>query len=259
MSAKRVSQERLHWLAARLSDRDRRVLRWLADLRLATGQQLETLTFTELRDHSRSVVRGRVLARLVRWGLIELVDRRIGGAASGSTSGIYRLSHAGQVLLTPAAPRATKPYTPRFTEHTLATAQLAADLVQAKQMKDFSLPVFVTEPASWVPDGLGNYLKPDAYLQLQTAALTLHWWVEIDRGSESLPTLERKLHTYLNFIARGQRGPHDLVPRVLVVVPDDRLEAVQRLVERSPAPAADLFVVTNSGRAIVTLLAELDE
>lgn len=261
MSSRRISGQRRLWLDSRLSDRDRHVLDWLSRLRLATGQQLEALCFAGLAASSRPVVRGRVLGRLVAWGLLELVDRRVGGSASGSTSGVYRLSAAGHQLVQPAHARSTKPYTDRFTAHTLATSQLAAGLVTAVAGRpDVALATFLTEPASWMPDDLGNYLKPDAYLQLQTDALTMHWWIEVDLGTESLPALERKLRSYLDFVNRGQLGPAGIVPQVLLTLTsDERVSAVDALLDRLPAPARELFVACRSGRAVVTLLAALDE
>lgn len=261
MTSQRISGQRRLWLDARLSDRDRTALDWLTRLRLASGQQLEALCFQELAASSRPVVRGRVLGRLVSWGLLELVERRVGGSAKGSTSGVYRLSSAGHAMTEPAHARTAKPYTDRFTAHTLAASQLAADLALATRARDgVTLATFLTEPASWMPDDLGNYLKPDTYLQLQATNLTMHWWIEIDLGTESLPAVERKLRSYLDFVNRGLSGPTGTVPRVLLTLTSEaRIQAVQALLDRLPAPAEKLFVACLSGRAIVTLLAALDE
>lgn len=261
MSSRRISANRRAWLDARLSVRDRLVLDWLSRLRLATGQQLEALCFDGLASSSRPVVRGRVLGRLVTWGLLELVDRRVGGSVSGSTSGVYRLSAAGHLIAEPAHTRPTRPYTDRFTAHTLTTSQLAADLVEALQdCDDVTLHSFLTEPASWMPDDLGSFLKPDAYIQLQTEKLTMHWWIEVDLGTESLPALERKLRSYLDFVNRGQLGPAGVVPQVLLTLTgEERVRAVATLLDRLPPPALELFVACSSGRAVVTLLAALDE
>lgn len=260
MSTSRISAERRLWLESRLSERDRHVLDWLAAVRLASGQQLEALCFHGLASTSKPVVRGRVLGRLVSWRLLEVVDRRVGGALAGSTSSVYRLTAAGHAIVRPAHSRATKPYTSRFTAHTLAIAQLAADLVTTTRDTATHLASFITEPESWTADAVGSYLKPDAYLQLQTPALTMHWWVEVDLGTESLPTLERKLRSYLDFVNRGQLGPHGLVPQVLVsLTTPEREAALGRVLDRLPAPAQELFMPCLASRAVVTLLAALEE
>jgi hypothetical protein len=259
MSSSRLSAARLLWLEERLSPRDWCVLEHVSQLRLATGQQLEVLCFDGLAGHSRTVVRGRVLSRLVDWGLLEQLDRRIGGAARGSSSAIFRLAVAGQRLMRPARPRATKPYSSRYTSHTLAISQVLADLVRHLP-STISVPRFETEPASWHPDGLGGRLKPDAYLQIQSADVVLHWWLEVDRSTESLPTLSVKLRTYLDFVARGQVGPAGLVPRVMVSVNrDERLVDLQRLAARLPPPAAQLFVFCRDHQTALALLSELRE
>ncbi len=260
MSAHRMSPSRRLWLEARLTERDLVVLDWLSRLRLADGRQLEALCFGGLKTRSRPVVRGRVLGRLTRWALLEVVDRRVGGAASGSASPVYRLAAAGHVIAAPDHSRATKPYTNRFTSHTLATSQVAADLVTATHDSAASLPTFVTEPASWMPDAFGSYLKPDAYLQLQAASVTMHWWLEIDLGTESLPALERKLRNYLEFVNRGQLGPHGLVPQVLIsLTSGERQHAVEQMINRLPEPAPQLFVPCHTGRVVAIMLAALWE
>lgn len=260
MSGQRLNQDRLLWLEQRLSARDWDVLQRLAELRLATGQQLEPLCFEGLSGHSRSVVRGRVLGRLGAWGLIEQLERRVGGAAKGSATAIYRLAPIGQALMQRSRPRATKAYSSRFTRHTLAVSQLRADLAAATAGSNVSVPHFVTEPDSWTPDGLGGHLKPDAYLQLQDPTVTLHYWVEVDRATESLPTLTAKLRAYLDFVARGQTGPHGLVPRVaLSVSSDERLNDVRCLVDRLAAPADELFMTARDRRTALELLGHLRE
>lgn len=255
MSTYRLSAGRRAWVAERLSSRDKLVLDWLARLRLATGRQLEVLCFAGLQVTSQPVVRGRVLGRLTRWGLLEIVDHRVGGSARGSASPTYRLTSGGQTFVASALARPTRPYTDRFTAHTLATAQLAVDLSLAVAGTSVTLEAFETEPASWAPDGLGNYLKPDAYVCLQDSTTRLHTWAEIDLGSESMPALERKLRTYLDFVNRGQRGPQNLVPQVLISVTSDaRLDRVSRLIQRLPAPAVELFVPCLADRAATTML-----
>lgn len=70
------------------------------------------------------------------------------------------------------------------------------------------------------------------------------WWAEVDRATESLATIGRKLLSYLDFVNRGGRGPRNAVPRVLVTVPDhQRREAIHKLTVRMPPHAPELFHV----------------
>src|SRR5690349_3735486 len=87
----RVRQDHLEWLAERLSDRDWRIIEAVNLLRLMSGSQLERLCFATLAGHTRSVVRGRVLRRLVSWQTLTVLPRRIGGAAQGSSRAVYAL------------------------------------------------------------------------------------------------------------------------------------------------------------------------
>lgn len=260
----RVRQSHIAWADARLSERDRLVIDTVARLRLATGQQLEQACFTALAGRSRTVVRGRVLARLVNWRVLQVIDRRMGGAARGSASAVYALDSVGAALTTIDRKRLASAPADRFRAHTLAISQLYADLVSChgatstERQRGPAVGAFDAEPAAWAPDGLGGYLKPDAYLRLDADREQLHWWIEVDRATESLPTISRKLQTYLSFIARGQLGPAGVVPRVLITVPDGhRLDAIDRAVARLPPPADELFAVKRHDNAARALLTEL--
>jgi len=126
--------------------------------------------------------------------------------------------------------------------HTLAVSELYVALVERSRIGQFELDDFQTEPAAWVRDGLGGWLKPDAFVRLGTGTVNDYWWLEADLATESLPTLRNKLLAYLDFVARGQLGPDGIVPRVLIGVPDrKRLSALQRVVNTLPTPADYMF------------------
>jgi hypothetical protein len=62
------------------------------------------------------------------------------------------------------------------------------------------------------------------------------WAVEVDKATEHLPTLKRKCEAYVDFHQRGQLGPHGVMPRVLITVPDEkRREAVATMLNKLPA------------------------
>lgn len=251
----------LAWVEPRLSLRDRCVMQTVADLRLVSGKQLDALCFLQLQGRSRSVVRGRVVARLVSWRVLQVVDRRIGGPQPGSTTPAYSLDVIGHALTAAKTVKLAPIPGERFRAHALAISQLCADLaLLVDGDPSIRLREFMTEPDSWWPDGLGGHLKPDAYVQLRSTGSALHAWAEIDRSTESIPTLTRKLRVYLDFVERGHLGPSGLVPQVLITVIDERrLRAVRELVQRLPPPAAELFVVTRDDAAALALLGLLRE
>lgn len=254
------------WIADRLSDRDWQIIEATNRLRLISGQQLERLCFATLTGHARSVVRGRVLRRLTRCQVLAVSARRIGGAARGSAGAAFALGSIGvrlcreQQAATGKRPRVRLPGLPteRTVRHTLAVSELYVSLVELARQRGASVLSFQADPASWWPNGLGGYVKPDVYTLLAAGTVREHWWIEVDLATESLPTVRRKLETYLDFVRRGQFGPNGVVPRVLVstVTPLHR-DAIQAIVRRLPSPASALFLVVTHDEAAERLLQSL--
>lgn len=211
-------------------------------------------------------MRGRVLRRLAAWRVTMPLERRIGGARRGSSRTIWTLDTAGQRLVRerqaaerPAA-RVRRPVQvgERFLAHALAVSELYVMLATGDAQGGMKLAAFDVEPA-W-PNGLGGWLKPDAYLVLDTPGARWHFWAEVDRATESLPTIRRKLDSYLDFYQRGQLGPSGVMPRVLVsTITEQRRDAIRELVRGLPEPAGELFVVTCERDALLALLGTLKE
>jgi hypothetical protein len=87
---------------------------------------------------------------------------------------------------------------------------------------------------------------------VSNGAVDYLWWVEVDLGTESLPTVVRKLQTYVDFANRGQVGPRGAVPRVLVTVPDERRRvALMEQARRLPSPADKLLHVVTQEAAVL--------
>ncbi len=114
---------------------------------------------------------------------------------------------------------------------------------------------YVVEPTSWQPNGMGGFIKPDAYLVLRADATEDAWWVEVDRATESLLTLRRKLLAYVDFANAGQLGPDDVMPLVLVTVPhEQRLTAVRDLIGSLPEPNTRLVSAVLENQAATQLI-----
>jgi len=146
-----------------------------------------------------------------------------------------------------------RPHTPtdRFLKHSLAVSEFYVQLVELARQQSFTLAGFQGEPACWWVDSAGSWIKPNAYVCLETTDVTDSWAVEVDQATESLPTLRRKLLVYLQLVERGEHGPDgEVLPRVLITVPDERRHAaVRELVEELPDPAERLFAVVVQQRA----------
>lgn len=261
----RVSHRHVDWLLDRLSDRDWQIVEKLGTARLLTGQQIEQLCFADLSGRSRSVVRWRVLKRLIDWRVLTMLPRRIGGR--GSQAAVYALDSAGQQLVRMRDDvqddvHVRRPGLPgeRFVRHVIAVSELYVQLAEAARDGLFVLEDFRSEPKAWVADGLGGWLKPDAFVSVSAGTVSDDWFAEIDLATEHIPTLKRKVETYLDFYQRGQLGPNGVMPRVLIAVPDaKRQAAVQTMLDRLPMPANTLVHAVTASEAVRHIIAVLRE
>lgn len=264
----RLGSTRVMALAEALTEREWSILATVNRLRLAIGLQLERLHFAELTSKSRSVVRWRVLKRLVDAQALVPLARRVGGSLRGSAQLTYALDTAGERLLrlrrnlsqTTERIRRPGPIGDRFVAHTLATSELCVQLTERSRAESFTLDGFQAEPAAWWPNGDGGWMKPDAYLSISAGEFTDHWWIEVDLATEAVPTLRGKFLAYIDFVALGQLGPGGVMPRVLVTVPTpERRDVIASIVTKLPAPADELFAVVLHCEAVSWLTAELSE
>jgi hypothetical protein len=240
-----------------LAARDKAILRDLARVRVLTGRQLERLHFHDLGAANRDRARRRVLNRLTSLSLVTTLERRVGGVRAGSAGLIYALDTAGQRLLRlpdHEEERPTRrPWTPGalFLSHTLAVAELYVQFREAERAGDFELVTFHAEPACWQRTASLGTIKPDAYVLLAEGDIEDAWWCEVDRGTESANTLRRKLNLYLLAAQAGVVGPDQVLPRVLVSVPDEqRLEIVRSIIATLSPVTERLISVTLHDRAV---------
>lgn len=263
-SARGVAQ-----LRARLSDRDVAIIRQVAMLRLMSARQIQAIYFpAEQHENGPAATRARqrVLTRLCRERLLSPLERRVGGVRAGSAGLVLALGPVGQRLLTSNGPR-RRAYEPtlRFFDHTLALSQLAVDLTLAARHGQVELLAFQAEPESWREfSGLGGrrWLRPDGFVVLGSGEYELRWFIEIDRASESLPTVLRKCRLYADYYQSGVEqatsGSDGVFPRVAWVVPDEvRAERLREAIGQEGRLPQGLFVVTTSQQA-VTMLGSID-
>ena len=258
-----VTSKRLYELRARLSDRDWQVIATLARVRVATSSQLEVLHFSEV---SRRMARKR-LASLVAQRVLARLPRTVGGFESGSTGHVYALDVAGQRLADLGGPgRLRRPWRlgTAFLAHSLAISDVYVRLVLAERAGSVRLVRFVGEPGSWRsfygPGGGRVTLKPDAYVVLAGDGYEDHWLLEVDRGTESAPTLARKCSLYRSYWQSGiEEADGGIFPRVLWLVPDEqRAATLRQVIRRQPGEAADLFDVALLSGVVERLVAGAD-
>jgi hypothetical protein len=269
MTVWRVSPSHIEWVAERLSERDWRIVEAINVVRLLTGQQIERLFFWDLAPgRSRVASRSRALHRLVAWRVLVPLPRRIGGAGRGSSVLAFALDSTGQRLMCERhlgvgqLPRVRRPGAPteRTVRHILAVSEAFTHITECAREYGFALARFQAEPASWWANGLGGYLKPDAYARLTNGEVTDHWWLELDLATESLPAVKRQLASYVDFWDRGQEGPGGIMPLVAVATTTpERKQAIASLVEKFPSAPPDLFSVVQTDELASSLYRVLRE
>lgn len=219
-------------LRERVTDRDLEILQDVEAFRLLTTQHIQRLHFHAGHDSVSAAARAcnRVLARLRGLDLVRSLSRRVGGIRRGSAGYVWHLGPSGDRLLRqlhgdPVRRRFTEPST-RFTDHTLAVAELGVGLRHAAQQGLVDLPLLRTEPACWRSSlnrhGVAEQLKPDLHAVTATGQFEDHWFIEMDTGSEHAPVVLGQCHAYQRFALTGRyQAEHAVFPTVLWVVPHD--------------------------------------
>jgi hypothetical protein len=233
-------------LGDQLSERERRAVQTIADLRLATHAQLAALTAprdAELTEDSAARAARRLLAGLTDAGLLARLERRIGGVRAGSAGYVYYLGPVGQRLVAywegrgVTRGRVRPEPGPRFVRHRLMVSQMYVDAHLANEAGLLDLLAFTVEPDCWrsYVDGRGQkvILKPDASARIRTDRGDRRVFIEVDLATESRPVVERKLRTYIDYFNADDRECS-----VLLVTPTTAREVVLEEVRQTLTPEA---------------------
>ncbi len=198
-------------LTARLTPRDRTILGWLAEHYLLSTAQITQATFTGPR---------RARKRLHDLHDIEAVNRFV-DVTTGSRQYLYALGPLGQIVNPtryhdpdrPDAPaartsieRTERIVGSRKLAHLLGVNQFFVDLIAAARTIDGA------ELARWWSEqhiaaayaGFAG-IQPDGHGIWRLAERTVGFWLEHDRGTESLGTVLDKLPAYARLVDGG--GP----------------------------------------------------
>lgn len=222
-------RSRAERLDTKLTSRDRAILASLQDHHYLTTSQLQRLHF---EDHQTPAAAGRIcrraLTRLAELGVIEHLERRIGGVRAGSASYVWRLGQVGEAWL-----RLSQPQRPRsrhkepslhHLEHSLAIADSHLALLDLVRDAVIEAASIVTEPSCWrrylATSGAVVTLKPDLFAVTANGEFEDHWFIEVDRGTESLPTLLGKCAQYEDYRRTGDaQQANGVFPLVLWLMP----------------------------------------
>ncbi len=263
MTGTRLGPRGLLHVRRDLSERDLAIIGHVGELRLMNAKQIESLCFpseAHASELSARRVARRVLERLTRDRLLSRLERRIGGVSSGSAGYIYALGPVGaRILTTERQRRHFREPSAAFALHTLAISQLAVDLNVKARLGDFELDELQAEPRCWRRfGGMGaqNLLRPDLFVSLGIGELEHRWFVEVDLGTEHVPTLVRKCQLYVRYYQSGvEQGRHGVFPRVCWVLPGQRrVEQLGQSLRSVGRQIEGLFVLTTAERAIEDLV-----
>jgi hypothetical protein len=225
------------------------VLRFVAQHRYLSTGQLQRFVFTDhSTDDSAARTTRRVLARLRGWTLLRPLQRRVGGVRAGSTATIWQLTPGGARLLRDdgSTYRIHEP-SPRFLSHCLAIGDVHLLLRGLASNPGIERVDVQVEPASWRrytgDGGEPRWLQPDLAATLHSAEYDDRWLIEVDLGTESLPTLLKKCGQYEAYRATGlEQAEHGVYPLVLwVFTKAERAVRLEHAVLRSPRLTPALY------------------
>jgi hypothetical protein len=247
----RVGARALERLAGHLSDRDRDILSKVAEHRYLTTAQVQHFCFPDhASDASAARSSRRVLARLERDGLLRPLGRRIGGVRAGSSATVWQVASAGARLLRrEATVYRTQEPSLRFLAHCLAIADVHLLLRDHQRIEAIEAVSVEVEPASWRryqgPGGEPRWLQPDLYTEITTSEFVDRYFIEVDLGSESLPTLLRKCAQYEAYRATGvEQARQAAFPLVIWLLMDvQRATKLTAAISRSPRLTSAMYRV----------------
>ncbi|WOQ17600.1 replication-relaxation family protein [Raineyella sp. W15-4] len=221
-SPRRIGGRALTKLRRDLTDRDWQILRLIGDHRYLTTRQIEGFCFTNLGSpESADRTARRVLARLASGGVLRTLARRIGGVRAGSSGTVYLLAPAGARLLAGDDGRHFRSREPseRFLAHCLAIGETHLDLNDLTTADDIEQVTVALEPACWRPytgpGGECHSLQPDLALTIHGTDYEDRWFLEVDMGTESIPTILTKCAQYDTYRRTGaEQTAHEVFPSV---------------------------------------------
>ncbi|AKU19264.1 hypothetical protein VV02_23985 [Luteipulveratus mongoliensis] len=202
--------------------------------RFQTSRQIAQFHFADHANVATSErVARRALARLEREQLIRAVDgRRVGGLTAGSAISTWHLTGAGYRVLTGRSDRYRRhDPTTRFLKHTLAIADAHLIVLAVARNMHATADVAIEGAASRNYPGLGGerqQLQPDLAAVIRgqdtEGVFEDRWFIEVDLGTESIPTLVAKCEAYETYRRSGleQADTGGSFPLVLWIFDSER-------------------------------------
>jgi hypothetical protein len=265
-----VTRARVAELDRRLTETDWRVIDVLATVDYATAGQIERVCGAGATPLARSRGTRRRLRQLAHEGIVFRLDRGVGGLGGGSEAGVFTLDRAGWRLVElrgGSVPRRLRRPEERglaFLAHTLAvTDHFVAVVERCRELPGAELRGWVGEPVChrrFAYRGRVLRLSPDALVEVRRDAELVSSFLEVDRGTESLPTLLAKAAGYLRYARLHPRETPQVVfsfasPKRASLL-RERLGSIAGREGLRPELALRLVSAAGPAEAVTTLIGE---
>jgi len=255
----RITKRKLYNRSQVLTERDKEILRSLRRCSFLKTGHVGRLHFKD-SSTPEVAVRGahRTLAKLQEWGLVQLIERNIGGVRAGSTACVWTLALPGEELLciheregklsAESRKRVLEPGYP-FLKHTLAVSELYTQLHTSNQLLKAEF-----EPECWRAYStiFGNStLKPDMYAVTKSGdgspagSYEDHWFFEVDLDTSAPKMIIRKCESYSRyFLTESEYKRIGVFPKVVWIVPNEkRRDTISEHIRERVSEFVELFAV----------------
>ena len=252
-----LTKKALFRINQQLTERDKAVLKSLQKFRFLLTNQVQRLHFFEQPNNTaRNSATTRTLRRLRDYGLIRSLERRVGGARSGSGAMIWHLTEGGHRFLQLGQPE-NQPRVPfkepstQFIEHILSVAECAVQMESiCRPSEDLDVIRIENEPSCWRPfkeNGKTTVLKPDMFAITSYDGYEDFWFLEMDLGTESVAQVIEKCQVYRRYYyTEIEQEKNEVFPLVTWIVPDEKRKEklIAAIRESLPAQPKMFLVIT---------------
>lgn len=229
-----LTATQLELIRSKLTDRDKRLLSFMRNLRYMKTEQVRRLFFPQTDTdtlHASKVRTFKTLNRLMGYGLIDQYEKRIGGIRAGSKGIIWHVTESGARLLALGTERQTarkrflEP-APTFLRHTIAVTETFVQIVEiCRDDPVMKLRNIQVEPDCWREyrkNDKAISLRPDLYAKIITGEYFDHLFVEMDLDTEAPSAVVEKCRRYHEYYKTGvEQKASGAFPLVLWIVPDE--------------------------------------
>lgn len=247
----RITKRKLYKRSQVLTELDKDILRSLKKCGFLKTSHVGRLHFRDSYAPEVAVrTAHRTLSKLQEWGLVQLIERNIGGVRAGSTACVWALDMPGEELLCidegkpPVEPRKRvfEPGYP-FLKHTLAISELYTQLHTSDKLVKAEF-----EPECWRAYStiFGNStLKPDLYAVTKSGGYDYHWFFEVDLDTSAPKMVIRKCESYNRyFLTESEYKRVGVFPKVVWVAPDEkRRDTISEHIRERVSEFVELFAV----------------